>query len=259
MSILKPKLTVSTISRNPADYTRDTTQDIHKIYRNLDPSLHPFEQGREYTRALNAVKLDRMFSKPFLYSLDGHMDGVYSLCTLPSSLTRACSGSGDGEVRVWNLTNQKCEWRAKGHTGIVRGIVATVDGSHLLSASMDSTVKMWSMQRTLDDIDAGIAPIQSFLGKHPFNAIDQHRKEDMFVTAGATVELWNHNRSDPIHSFEWGADTVNTVKFSPVEHNILVSTASDRNIILYDVRARTPLKKLIMKVSRHWVEIRKSQ
>jgi hypothetical protein len=29
--MLKPKISVSTISRNPAEYTRDTTQDIHKV------------------------------------------------------------------------------------------------------------------------------------------------------------------------------------------------------------------------------------
>ena len=62
MSLLQPSMSVSTISRNPAEYTRDTTQDIHKIYRNMDPKLHPFEKGREYTRALNAVKLDKVRS-----------------------------------------------------------------------------------------------------------------------------------------------------------------------------------------------------
>ena len=60
MSFLTPAVSVSTISRNPADYTRDTTQDIHKMFRNRDPKLHPFEKGREYTRALNAVKLDKV-------------------------------------------------------------------------------------------------------------------------------------------------------------------------------------------------------
>jgi WD repeat and SOF domain-containing protein 1 len=196
------------------------------------------------------VYVVQMFSKPFLYALDGHADGVYALATLPNSLVRAASGSGDGEVRVWNLTNQKCEWRAKGHTGIVRGLVSSTNGDVLLSASMDSTVKMWRMEVSLDELASaeGVRPVSTFLGAHPFNAIDHHRKEDMFVTAGAKVELWNHNRSDALHSFEWGADTINTVKFSPVEHHLLLSTASDRNIILYDVRARTPLKKLIMQM-----------
>ena len=34
------------------------------------------EEAREYKRALNAVKLEKVFAKPFLASLDGHRDGV---------------------------------------------------------------------------------------------------------------------------------------------------------------------------------------
>jgi hypothetical protein len=33
---------------------------------------HPFEAEREYTRALNSVKLEKVFAKPFLGALDGH-------------------------------------------------------------------------------------------------------------------------------------------------------------------------------------------
>jgi WD repeat and SOF domain-containing protein 1 len=137
----------------------------------------------------------------------------------------------------------------------VRGLVANTSGDLLLSASMDSTVKMWRSEASLDEIASaeGVRPVATFLGAHPFNAVDHHRKDDLFVTAGAKVELWNHNRADALHSFEWGADTVNTVKFSPVEHHLLVSTASDRNIVLYDVRARSPLKKLIMQMQTNAV------
>lgn len=30
-----------------------------KVFRNLDPSLHPQERAHEYVRALNAVKLEK--------------------------------------------------------------------------------------------------------------------------------------------------------------------------------------------------------
>ena len=36
------------------------------MQRNYDPNLHPFQVPREYTRAINAVKLERVFAKPFL-------------------------------------------------------------------------------------------------------------------------------------------------------------------------------------------------
>lgn len=68
------------------------------VPRNYDPVLHPFEVPREYTRALNATKLERVFAKPFLSSLDGHRDGVNCMAKHPKSLSTVLSGACDGEV-----------------------------------------------------------------------------------------------------------------------------------------------------------------
>lgn len=95
---------VKVLSRNPADYIRESKSDIHKLYRNLDPSLHPFEAPREYTRALNAVKLERVFAKPFVGSLDGHTDGVNCIARHPRRLSVLLSGSCDGEVGILSST-----------------------------------------------------------------------------------------------------------------------------------------------------------
>ena len=74
--------------------------------KNNDPVLHPFERAREYVRAVNAAKLDRLFAKPFVASLAGHVDGVYCMNKHPTDLKTLVSGSGDGELRVWNLSTQ---------------------------------------------------------------------------------------------------------------------------------------------------------
>ena len=47
------------------------------------PELHPFEAEREYQRALNAVKLERTFAKPFVGSLEGHRDGLTNISKHP--------------------------------------------------------------------------------------------------------------------------------------------------------------------------------
>lgn len=60
--------------------------------------MHPFEVPREYTRALNATKLERVFAKPFIASLDGHKDSVNTLTQKKSRLNEIFSGSFDGEV-----------------------------------------------------------------------------------------------------------------------------------------------------------------
>ena len=94
------KMKVKILSRNPADHIRERVSDIHKLPRNVDPALHPFEAPREYTKALNAVKLERVFAKPFVGALDGHTDGVNCLARHPRSLSVLLSGSCDGEVNV---------------------------------------------------------------------------------------------------------------------------------------------------------------
>lgn len=73
---------------------------LFSVPRNYDPALHPFEVSREYTRALNATKLERVFAKPFLASLDGHRDGVNCMAKHTTSLSTLLSGSCDGEVTI---------------------------------------------------------------------------------------------------------------------------------------------------------------
>lgn len=86
------KMKVKVLCRNPQDYLRQRKSDIHKLPRNLDPALHPLEGPREYVRALNATKLERVFAKPFVGSLSGHTDGVYCLCKHRTQLSKLLSG-----------------------------------------------------------------------------------------------------------------------------------------------------------------------
>jgi hypothetical protein len=58
--------------------------------------MHPFARARERTRALNAAKMDRIFAKPFVAALEGHMDAVESMAKQPDSLVHVASGSWGG-------------------------------------------------------------------------------------------------------------------------------------------------------------------
>lgn len=39
---------IKTISRSEKEYSRETKNDINKIHRNMDPSIHPLLKPREY-------------------------------------------------------------------------------------------------------------------------------------------------------------------------------------------------------------------
>ena len=45
---------VKVINRSEEECTRERSQDVQKVHRNLDPALHPFDKAKEYKRARNA-------------------------------------------------------------------------------------------------------------------------------------------------------------------------------------------------------------
>ena len=58
--------------------------------------MHPFARARERIRAVNAAKLERIFAKPFIDSLEGHVDAVEVMVKKPGSLNVIASGGWDG-------------------------------------------------------------------------------------------------------------------------------------------------------------------
>ena len=235
---------IKVLCRNPKDYIRERRSDINPLPRNLDPTMHPFETPREYIRALNATKLERIFAKPFIASLGGHTDGVYCMCKHPLKLSNFLSGSCDGEIRIWNLSSQECITAITGHTGFVRGICMNADGSTFITVGDDKIIKQWRYPE--DSIFSNEEPISTILGENVYLSIDHHASEPVFATCGDHVDIWDERRSEPISSFTWGVESITHLKFNPVETNILASCGTDRAIALYDVRQSVPLKKIIL-------------
>ena len=89
---------IKTISRTEEDFCRKSKLDISKVHRNRDPALHPFDRSREYAKAVVATKLDKIFAKPFVGNLDGHIDGVYCMSTIRNKIVPLISGACDGEI-----------------------------------------------------------------------------------------------------------------------------------------------------------------
>ena len=68
-------------------------------------------------RALNAVKLNKVFAKPFLAALP-HDDGVICLARSPTSINCLLSGCADGEIR----------WAWAGWAWALKGYLAATSG-----------------------------------------------------------------------------------------------------------------------------------
>lgn len=233
---------IKTLSRSTDDYVPVSNTESARQPRNLNPEIHPFERAREYTRALNATKLDRMFAAPFIGQLgQGHTDAVYTLAKSLKNLGVMASGSGDGVVKVWDLGSQEETWSVVAHDGIVRGLCYT-SSAQLLSCSSDGIVKLWQPHASGED---SLKQTYNSLSGGGLMSIDHHRYESQFVTAGTKLELWDTMRSKPISSLGWGADNLSSVRFNHTETSICASTGNDRSIVVYDLRTTSPIQKLV--------------
>ncbi|KAI5247261.1 WD40 repeat-like protein [Aureobasidium subglaciale] len=219
---------------------------VQRQTRNLDPALHPFERAREYTRALNATKMDRMFAQPFLAQLGrGHVDGVYTMAKDPNSLERFASGSGDGVVKVWDLTTREEIWQAQAHENIVKSMCWTHD-KKLLSCGSDRSIKMYDPYNQAGNA----APLSTYLGPAAFTSITKHRTEPVVAAASSVISIYDLNRANsaPLQTLQWpnSIDTITALKFNQTETSILASTATDRSLIFYDMRTSSPLHKSVL-------------
>lgn len=240
---------VKVISRPTDEFTRERSQDLQRVFRNYDPSLRPQEKAVEYVRALNAAKLEKIFARPFVGAMDGHIDAVSCMAKNPSDLKGIFSGSMDGDIRLWDIASRRTVSRFLGHQGAVKGLTASTDGRILVSCGLDCTVRLWNVPdpSIMDNSSVGSpTPSAVYTGQNAYKAVDHQWGGDLFATAGARLDVWDHNRSQPVNSFEWGVDTVVSVRFNPGEPGLLATSGSDRSIAIYDLRLSTPARKIIM-------------
>ena len=243
---------VKVLSRSAASHQAPGS-NVARQPRNLDPALHPFERAREYTRALNATKLERMFAAPFIAQLgNGHVDGVYSMAKDPESLQHFASGSGDGIVKVWDLTSREETWNTQAHEGIVKGMCWTKD-QKLLSCASDKSIKLFDPYNT----SSGSAPVATYLGQTAFTEVSHHRSLPNFAASSSVISIYDLSRATatPLQTLHWptSTDTINSLAFNQTETSILVSTATDRSIVLYDLRTSSPLSKVTLALASNAV------
>lgn len=253
---LKGTMKVKALSRSQRTTERECAGDLRKQSRNLDPVYHPMQRAREYTRAVTAAKMDRMFAKPLIGNLgNGHGDAVYHSCVARNSLLPLLSGAADGTVKVWDLPTRSCVATLNAHTQAIKGLVFGMDDD-FYSCGNDGTLRRWSIPQVMSassiTSDEAKVPLNTFRIQGSFQSLDHHWSERQFITASdSAVELWSPERSTPIqrHSSLWGSeDTVNVVRFNPAESHLVANCSMDRGIGLHDLRTGSDMKKTLLRM-----------
>ncbi|CAA6674954.1 unnamed protein product [Spirodela intermedia] len=160
--------------------------------------------------------MQEFFTRPFVGTIDGHVDGVLCMAknlisalfvsTLPgrkgASILISCGT--DCIVRQWSVP--------------ITGVGESEDSSRDISEPL--IVSAWKHKNK---------PVRFYVNF--FRGADHQWNGNIFATAGAQVGIWDHNRSEPLNTFGWGNDTF------------------DRSIVTYDLRMSSPVRKLIMKAN----------
>lgn len=148
-------------------------------------------------------------------------------------------GGVENTINVWDLKKGCVHYNLLGHLDTVTGLTVSPDGHHLLSNSMDNTLKSWNIKPS--------APIcrveKTFLGhQHNFekNLLRCSWSADgSMITAGSsdrTVYIWNFNTCDIMYRLAGHKGSVNEVVLSPCEP-IVLSCSSDRQMYLGEINA----------------------
>lgn len=173
------------------------------------------------------------------------MDGVYTLAKDPNALDRFASGSGDGVLKVWDLPSQAEVWQTQAHENLVKGMCWTQD-QKLLSCGSDRTVKLYDPYNSTSNS----APTATWLGQNAFTGITRHRTEPAFAVSSSVISIYDLNRPSaaPTQTLSWptSIDTITALSLNQTETSILASTATDRSLVLYDLRTSTPLHRSVL-------------
>ncbi len=213
----------------------------------------------QYKRAINAAKIEKMFQKPFLWSLEGHMDGLTCTGTSPTSVVAFVSGAADGELRVWDLAHKRCLWSARAHSGAVHAVGFLPEGDSILSCGDDGCVKQWSSvaphQSSSSSSSAPAAaaasggeidPTAVWSTTGAIFGLSVHPTQPMFATCTAAgVGVWNMTRSAPTVTLGWGGEhAARKAAFNLADPHLIAAAGEDRRLTLYDIRQSAPIRQV---------------
>jgi DDB1- and CUL4-associated factor 13 len=202
---------IKTLQRDAGASTqRECSGDLRRTARNLNPTYHPMQRAREYTRAVTAAKMERMFAQPLIAGnlrninnggTFGHMDAVTCTALSRKALSPLVSGAADGQVQLWDLQTRQsvamvCLQNA--HHRAVTGVVFDTRGQGFYSCSDDGLVHKWSLHANNDNStqqDLDSKPSASIKSRHVSSSSSSSQEQQQQQPTHVPVATWRCNGS----------------------------------------------------------------
>lgn len=110
----------------------------------------------------------------------------------------------------------------------------------LLSCATDG-IKLWDPYNTPKDT----TPIATWQEGGPYTALSAHRTGNSFAASSGAgcIRVWDLEQSTAAQTIQWPnfTDTITDVAFNQVETSVVGSVATDRSLILFDLRTNSAL------------------
>ncbi len=239
------QLPVTKVAFNPkgkkvAGVSRDTVLRIWDIEtgeqtRNLTGHENPTRavayspDGLKLATAGEDSRISLWSEDKLLQIFKGHRNFINDLAFSPDG-TILASASDDQRIIFWDVTTGKIIQTLLGHADAVTGIAFSPSGKVLVSASKDGTVRVWDSNGTQIDILKGPTKRLQTVAFSP---------DGKYIAAGGEenkIFLWDADTLKPRGSLPLNkAARVNSVAFSPVDSNSLVTGDDAGEISVWDV------------------------
>lgn len=250
---------INTIYHSVNERRKERVGDAPLRKYSKDPVHHPFMLEREYMRALNATKIDRLLAKPFLAAICADSEGITGLIK-DSEAPFFATSSYDSQVALWDMkTRTKVSSRqyempvsaitldqnqniyAAQHKSVVGtdreykagGIVRGLDFSFFTAGNGDIAVSTGNGVQIFD--------LSRHTAKVTYNTGDTSavRFNDSLrhLMAGITVlgiNMYDNRACKPFAMLE--KEGCNCIEFNPQQGHILGVGAEDGNAYRYDIR-----------------------
>ena len=140
------------------------------------------------------------------------------------------SGSHDKSVRVWDALTGVELMELKGHTGEVRSVAFSNDGTQIMSGSFDSSVRVWDASTGME-LKKLSHPQAGWVESAAFSS------DGMLIVSGGvdcSVQVWDVSSGMELKELKGHTHPVNSVAFSS-DGKKIVSGSSDGSVRVWDV------------------------
>jgi WD40 repeat protein len=168
------------------------------------------------------------------HTLSGHQTAVTGIAISLDANLIASAGQ-DGEIRVWDIAEQKCIADIEGHQDEVRSIVLTTDAKFLISGGRDGKVRLWNIGtgqciRTFGERVMMLTKI----------ALNPQDRTVAIADGTGKILLWDVLENSVINRFTSQSDGVNTIRFSR-DGKFLALGGNNGSVMIWQVDSNTPV------------------